>query len=137
MATRKRPAPALSPLEHEVMQAVWSSGPCGVEAVHAAVSRSRDLKEVTTRTVLRRLEQKGHLQHDVEGRAYIYRAVEPPRSIAARAVRQLIDRFCNGSVEELVSGIVEAKVLSQAELARLEESVKARPRAGTSSRKGR
>jgi predicted transcriptional regulator len=137
MATRNRPAPALSPLEHEVMQAVWSSGPCSVETVHAAVSRNRDLKEVTTRTVLRRLEHKGHLQHDVEGRAYIYRAVEPPRSIAARAVRQLIDRFCNGSVEELVSGIVEARVLSQAELARLEESIKARPRGATSSRKGR
>jgi BlaI family transcriptional regulator, penicillinase repressor len=137
MARRNRPAPALSPLEHEVMQAVWSSGPCSVETVHAAVSRHRDLKEVTTRTVLRRLEQKGHLQHGVEGRAYIYRAVEPPRSIAARAVRQLIDRFCNGSVEELVSGIVEARVLSQAELARLEESIKARPRGATSSRKGR
>jgi predicted transcriptional regulator len=105
--------------------------------VHDAVSRTRDLKEVTTRTVLRRLEQKGHLQHDVEGRAYIYRAVEPPRNIAARAVRQLIDRFCNGSVEELVSGIVEAEVLSQAELARLEESVKARSRASTSPRRGR
>jgi predicted transcriptional regulator len=137
MAKRNHPAPVLSPLEHEVMQAVWSAGPCSVEAVHDAVSRTRDLKEVTTRTVLRRLEQKGHLQHDVEGRAYIYRAVEPSRNIAARAVRQLIDRFCNGSVEELVSGIVEAKVLSQAELARLEESVKARSRASTSSRKGR
>ncbi len=121
------------------MQAVWAAGPCSVETVHAAVSRARDLKEVTTRTVLRRLEQKGHLQHDVEGRAYIYRAVEAPGNIAARAFRQLIDRFCNGSVEELVSGIVEARVLSEAELSALEESVKARARTRTEkpARKGR
>ena len=136
-ARRARPAPSLSPLEHEVMQAVWTSGPCSVDTVHAAVSRARDLKEVTTRTVLRRLEQKGHLQHDVEGRAYIYRAVEAPRNIAARAFRQLIDRFCQGSIEELVSGIVEAKVLSETELSALEESVKARTRAPKSARKGR
>lgn len=121
----------LSPLEHEVMQAVWTTGPCSVEAVHASVSSSRDLKEATTRTVLRRLEQKGYLEHDVEGRAYIYRAVEPPRSLAARAVRQIIDRLCNGSVEELVSGLVEAQVLSRAELQALEDSVKARSQTRT------
>jgi len=138
-ARRSRPAPSLSPLEHEVMQAVWTSGPCSVETVHTAISRTRDLKEVTTRTVLRRLEQKGHLRHDVEGRAFIYRAVEAPSNIAARAFRQLIDRFCHGSVEELVSGIVEARVLSEAELSALEESVKTRARTRTEkpARKGR
>ena len=121
------------------MDVVWRSGPCSVETVHATVSRRRDLKEVTTRTVLRRLEQKGHLTHEVAGRAYIYRAVEHPRNIAARAVRQLIDRFCHGSVEELISGIVDSKVLSEAELRALEESVKAsaRMRAAKAARKGR
>ena len=121
------------------MQAVWASGPCSVETVHGAVSALRDLKEVSTRTVLRRLEQKGYLEHDVDGRAYIYRAVEAPLSLAARAVRQLLDRFCNGSVEELVSGIVEAGVLSDAELKALEQSVSAQARARSAkpAKKGR
>lgn len=110
------------------MQAVWASGSCTVETVFTSVSRDRDLKEVTVRTVMRRLEQKGHLQHVVEGRAYIYSAVEAPRSLAARAVRHILDRFCNGSVEELVSGLVEADVLSETELRALETSIKARKR---------
>jgi len=65
--------------------------------------------------------------------------LEAPGNIAARAFRQLIDRFCHGSVEELVSGIVEARVLSEAELSALEESVKARARTrpGKPDRKGR
>ena len=131
--------PPLSNLEDDVMQAVWKAAPCTVDTVHAAVSRTRDLKEVTTRTVLRRLEQKGYLRHDVAGRAYIYRAVEAPRSLAARAVRQIIDRLCHGSVEELVSGIVEGNVLSAAELDALEASVKARARLRPAkpARKGR
>ena len=129
--------PSLSGLEHEVMQVIWSSGPSTVEHVHAVVSRRRDLKEVTTRTVLRRLEHKGHLDHDVVGRAYVYRAVEPPRRLAARALRQIIDRFCHGSVEELVSGIVEADVLTTAELAALEASLKARPATSKPTKKGR
>jgi BlaI family transcriptional regulator, penicillinase repressor len=120
----------LTDLENVVMRAVWSAEPCTVEAVHQAVSKSRRLKETSTRTLLRRLEQKGYLKHEEQGRAYIYRAVEPARSLAARAVRQIIDRFCQGSVEELVSGMVDAKVLSKSEMDRLEEFVKGRKQGG-------
>jgi BlaI family penicillinase repressor len=114
----------LTELESEVMQVVWNSGPCSVEAVYLIVSRNRNLKETTVRTLLRRLEKKGYLQHESEGRAYFYRATEPSRSLAARAVRQIIDRFCQGSVEELVSGMVDAKMLSKSEIGRLEQFVR-------------
>jgi len=116
----------LTDLENEVMQAVWDGGTCTVEAVHRIVSRKRKLKEATVRTLLRRLEQKGYLRHESDGRAYAYRAVEPARSLAARAVRQIIDRFCRGSVEELVSGMVEAKVLKKDDIEELERFVRGR-----------
>ena len=125
--TRERPA--LSELEHQVMHAVWAAGPCTVDAVHQVVARQRTLKEVTIRTVLRRLEQKGYVRHDLAGRAFLYRALEPPRSVAARAVRHILDRFCHGSVEELITGLVEAEVLSESELEKLEATIKARARA--------
>ena len=112
------------------MQVVWDTGPCAVEAVHLVVSRKRNLKETSVRTILRRLEQKGYLRHEEKGRAYIYRAAETARSLAARAVRQIIDRLCKGSVEELVSGMVEAKVLSKGELNRLEEFVRDQRKGG-------
>src|SRR5262245_6755027 len=102
--TARRSSPArvrapLTDLENDVMKVVWSTGPCSVEAVHDVVVRTRDVKETTVRTLLRRLEHKGYLRHEVDGRAYVYHAVEPSRSLAARAVRQIIDRFCHGSVE--------------------------------------
>jgi len=120
----------LTDLENEIMGAVWSGGPCSVEIVHRAVSRKRKLKEASVRTLLRRLEQKGYLRHDVEGRAFIYSAVEPARSLAGRAVRQIIDRLCRGSVEELVSGMVDAKVLTNDELERLADFVRKRREKG-------
>lgn len=118
----------LTELESEVMQAVWNGGRSTVEDVHRIVARKRDLKETTVRTLLRRLEQKGYLEHEIEGRAYIYRAAESARNLAARAVRQIIDRFCEGSVEELVSGMVDAKTLTDEELERLERYVRAHRR---------
>jgi BlaI family penicillinase repressor len=120
----------LTDLERDVMQAVWDAGPCSVEAVHKIVSEKRDLKEATVRTLLRRLEQKGCLWHASEARAYIYSATEPSRNLAARAVRQIIDRFCQGSVEELVSGMVDANVLSEQEMASLRVLVKGAAQGG-------
>jgi BlaI family penicillinase repressor len=114
----------LTELDNAVMQVVWNAAPCSVDAVYRVVSRTRDIKETTVRTVLRRLEHKGYVRHQSEGRAYLYSAMEQPRSLAARAVRQIIDRFCQGSVEELVSGMVDAKVLSQDELKQLEQFVR-------------
>ncbi len=114
----------LTELESQIMNAVWQSGPCSVEAVHQAVAAKRKLKEASVRTLLRRLESKGYLQHTSDGRAYIYHAVESARSLAARAVRQIIDRFCQGSVEELVAGMVAAKMLSQGELDQMAKTVR-------------
>jgi BlaI family transcriptional regulator, penicillinase repressor len=130
MTVRTRVRAPLTPLESDVMRAVWDKGPCPVETVHQVVSRKRNLKETSVRTILRRLEQKGYLKHQEQGRAYVYRAVEPARSLAARAVRQIVDSFCKGSVEELVSGMVEARVLSNEELERLEEYVRERRKGG-------
>jgi BlaI family transcriptional regulator, penicillinase repressor len=113
------------------MQTVWDAGPSAVEDVHKVIARTRPLKEATIRTILRRLEQKGYVTHDAEGRSYIYRAVEPRHSLAARAVRQIIDRFCRGSVEELVSGMVDAKLLTKAELETLEGVIRQRKRQAT------
>src|SRR5437763_11433525 len=107
-ATSARMRPPLTALEKDVMQVVWDRGRCAVEAVHQEISRKHNLKETSVRTILRRLEQKGYLHHEVEGQAYIYRATEPSTSLAGRAVRQIIDNFCSGSMEELVSGMVEA-----------------------------
>ena len=129
-SARARVRAPLTDLEHDVMRVVWTSGPCSVEAVHQVVARTRDVKETTVRTLLRRLEQKGYLRHEIDGRAYIYQAVEASRSLAARAVRQIIDRLCHGSVEELVSGMVDAKVLTKSELKRLEEVIRSRRQGG-------
>jgi BlaI family transcriptional regulator, penicillinase repressor len=111
--------PPLTDLENEIMQIIWSRGASSVEAVHAALVPARRLKESSVRTMLRRLEKKGYLSHEARDRAYIYSAGETQHSLAARAVRQIIDRFCRGSVEELVTGMVDAKVLSDEELGRL------------------
>jgi predicted transcriptional regulator len=80
-------------------------------------------KESTVRTVLHRLEEKGFVTHAVEGRTYVFQASRPRRDVAARAVQRIADWPCNGSVEEVLVGMVDADMLEPAELRRLADKI--------------
>ena len=113
--------PELGDLEHEVMQLVWAHGPITAEVVREKLSRR--LKESTVRTVLRRLEEKGYANHTVDGRTYVYEAAEPRARVAAKAVQRVVDWFCNGSIEEVLVGMVDNAMLDQQQLRALADQV--------------
>ena len=113
--------PELGDLEREVMQLVWAHGPVTAEAVREKLSRP--LKESTVRTVLRRLEEKGYTTHTVDGRTYVYQAAEDRGRVAAKAVQRIVDWFCNGSVEEVLVGMVDRSMLDQKQLRALADQV--------------
>ncbi len=113
----------LGELEQFVMDYVWAHGPCTSEACREALASKRPMKESTVRTVLRRIEQKGFVTHTVEGRTFIYRAAERRENVAVRAVKNIIDRFCGGSAEALLLGLVDNQVLDSKQLEDLARKV--------------
>jgi predicted transcriptional regulator len=120
--SRKRPT-RLTDLESVVMDFVWSRGRSSAEHIRTGLSARWPMKDSTARTVLRRLEDKGFLRHTVEGRTYIYEGAEASRAVAARAVRQILERFCQGSLESLLVGMVENEVVERGELERLARKI--------------
>ena len=113
--------PDLGDLEREVMQLIWANGRLTAETVREKLARR--LKESTVRTVLRRLEEKGYVVHAVEGRTYVYRATHARGKVAAKAVQRIVDWFCNGSVEEVLVGMVDSAMLDQRQLRMLADKV--------------
>lgn len=107
----------LGELERGILTVVWRLGEATAEQVREELDRP--LKDSTIRTVLRRLEEKGYLAHSLDNRTFIYRSAQSPQKVAARAVQRIVDWFCEGSVEDLLVGMVDSKVVSQAELERL------------------
>src|SRR5579872_2967306 len=121
----------LSDLEQLVMDYVWRNPGCTVTACRDALSAAdRPLKETTVRTLLQRLAQKGYVTHKVDGRTYLYRASEPRTHVAAQAAKQIIDRFCGGSLEELLVGLVDNDMVSRKELQQLARRVAAKKPGG-------
>jgi len=114
--------PELGDLEREVVQLVWDNPSVTAEIVRERLSRP--LKESTVRTVLRRLEEKGYITHTVDGRTFMYDAAEPRGQVAARAVRRIVDWICNGSVEEVLVGMVDSNMIDKEQLRRLAERIR-------------
>jgi predicted transcriptional regulator len=114
--------PDLGELEREVMHLVWLSGPLTADEVRALLTQQ--LTDSTIRTVLRRLEKKGYVRHTVGARAFVYRAAEPRAKVAAQAVKRIVDRFCNGSVEELLLGMADHAVLDRREFEVLAQKIR-------------
>src|SRR5437016_6261199 len=119
----------LSNLEQLVMDVLWERGKATSEQVRQWLASRHFMKESTARTILRRLEEKGYVEHRVEGRTNIYAGREAPEGVAAKAVRQIIDRLCGGSVEQLLVGMIDNEVIDHKELETLARKI-ARRRGG-------
>ena len=113
----------LGELERSILLIVWRMGNVTAEQVRAELQRP--LKDSTIRTVLRRLEEKGYLTHSTENRTFLYRPAETRQRVASRAVKRIVDWFCEGSVEALLVGMVDSKILDRDELQHLAERVAA------------
>lgn len=113
----------LSRIEHLVMDVIWSRAKATAEDVRLALEGRHPMKDSTARTMLTRLEEKGYLCHSVDGRTNVYEPVGGRETAAVGAVRQIIQRLCGGSVEQLLVGMVDNEVLDERELKRLADKI--------------
>jgi predicted transcriptional regulator len=118
---------SLSPLEQSFMDYVWQHPACTAEMCREGAGHS-DFRESTVRTILKNLEKKGYVTHEVRGRTFRYHAIDTKRNVAIDAARQLIARFCGGSVKELLVGMVDNQMIKPADLKGIAEEIAARKR---------
>ena len=113
----------LGELERSILSIIWRLGAVNAEQVREELDRP--LKDSTVRTVLRRLEEKGYVTHILDNRTFLYSPAEPAPMVAGRAVKRILEWFCEGSVEQLLVGMVDSSVLDRKELQRLAERIAA------------
>ncbi len=116
----------LGELERSVLQLMWQHGTMTADRVREELDQQdRPLKDSTIRTVLRRLEEKGYVAHTLENRTFVYAPTQAAPIVAGRAVKRILDWFCEGSVEQLLVGMVDSSVLDRGELQRLADRIAA------------
>ena len=106
----------LGRMEMQIMNEVWGRGTATVRDVHEALSRGRSPAYSTVLTMMRKLEIKGYLSHQVQDRTYIYRATISRGEARRSIVGTLLDRLFEGSAVQLMTSLIEEKKVSRKEL---------------------
>ncbi len=105
----------LSPSEWRVMECLWS-GPKTLMELVRALKDSAGWAKSTVTTMVRRLEEKGLVDHETSGRTKIFQAALAREDAAAAETDSLLERAFHGSVGLLVSSLVERSSLTRADI---------------------
>ena len=105
---------AFTDRELDIMDVLWEHGPSTVAEVQRSLTD--ELAYTTVLTILRTLEDKGHVSHEEEGRAYRYYPLVERTEAGASAVQRLTRKLFRGSPELLLTQLVSQRGLTKEQL---------------------
>lgn len=123
-ASVKKPEPPLSRRERQIMDAVYARGEATAKQIVDALPDPPSRTAV--RTLLRILEDKGHLRHRVVEREHVYAPTRPRDAAGRSALHRVLQTFYDGSLESAVAAHLNdpAAQPSAEELQRLEQLIR-------------
>src|SRR6266481_9515240 len=115
----KRNSEQLTPLELEIMNVLWETGPANVQTVQHKLAR--ELAYTTVQTMLNILHRKGKAKRTLKDRAYFYKPAVSRSQVVGQHMSDIVERLFGGSAESLVMSLVETKHLTPKKLERLQK----------------
>jgi len=126
MAKQKKSEIRLGRLELKIMNVIWKKGNATVHDVRDALSRGRKPAYSTILTMMRKLEAKGYLEHDVDDRTYVYHPTISQQAVRQGVLSDILDRLFEGSPSLLLTSLVEQNRISQEELSEVRKLIRKR-----------
>jgi predicted transcriptional regulator len=124
----------LGDLQHSIMKVLWDRGRATAAEVHQELLEDRGLAPTTIATMLSKMEKKGVVTHDTEGRRFVYRPTVSEAAVRRSTLSELTDRWFEGSAGALVSHLLSEHEIEDRELDQLRALVDEASR--TRARKG-
>lgn len=94
--------------ELEVMNILWDRGSATVKEAREVIGE--DTPYTSVLSIFQTLEQKGHVEHEREGRAYRYRPLVAREEAGRRALDYVLRRLYKGSASALLDSLVDEHV---------------------------
>jgi BlaI family transcriptional regulator, penicillinase repressor len=107
----------LTERELDVMSIIWRRGSATVAEVRDELAD--ELAYTSVLSALQTLEDKGHVRHEQEGRAYRYYALIAPQDAGGSALDRILDKIYYGSAETLLAQLVSERRIPAHELERM------------------
>ena len=119
--------PRISETEWEIMRVVWAQSPVTAADIIDQLSKDDPTwHPVTAKTLLNRLVKKGALGYDLDGRAYVYKALVKERDCVNAVSSSFLERVFDGSLSTMVAHFVEHRKLSAKQVKELRKALEER-----------
>ena len=105
----------LTKAEEEIMQVVWQLQKCNVAAVIEKLPEPKPAYN-TVSTIVRILESKGFVNHEKEGKGYLYFPLVQKADYSNQSINKLVDGYFQGSFKSMVSFFMKKNDMSLSEL---------------------
>ena len=119
----KRKLAALSPAETQILRIVWELARATVQQVVDNLPAGRKITYATVQTLLRRLEAKGYIKHNNDGRAHVFGPAVKKEAVIKRTVTDFLDRLFGGDPAPLMHFLAEHDRIDAKDIRRLKKLV--------------
>jgi len=106
------------------MKVVWQRGQVTVRDVYETLLAHRRIAYTTVMTMMRVLEDKGHLKKRQAERAHVYRPAKPEAVVVGSMVREFVERVFGGSAQPLLMHLVKGRQLTAEEIDEVSRLIK-------------
>ena len=120
----RKTTPPVSPAETEILRLVWQLKSATVQDICNALPGDRSVTYATVQTLLRRLEKKGYVQHEVQGKAHVFSAAVHRDDVVKRTVRDFVDRLFGGDPLPLLLHLADHSKLQSEDIKQLKKLIK-------------
>jgi BlaI family penicillinase repressor len=119
-------ATRLGRVQLRIMQVLWDKKKATAREITDLLNRSEPIAHSTVQTLLRGLEEKGSVDHEVEGRTFYFYPLVQENKFKHRATRDLLDRVFGGQVGSLVAHLLKNERVSPEELSEIRRLIEQR-----------
>ena len=113
----------LTKAEEEVMQMLWQLEKCNVAAIIEQLPEPKPAYN-TVSTIVRILESKGFVDHEQEGKGYLYFPLLKKSDYSHQSINKLVDGYFQGSYKSMVSFFMKKNDMSLSELESILNEIK-------------
>jgi BlaI family penicillinase repressor len=107
-----------------IMRVIWEKKRANAREITDAMNLIDPIAHSTVQTLLRKLEEKGAVAHDVEERTFIFYPLVEAESVTKFALNEFIDRIFMGSPAGLVSYLLKQEDIPADEMKQIKEMLK-------------
>lgn len=115
-------------LQLDVLRSLWRAGRATVAEVARALEPRRKLAPTTVATLLKRLEKRGLVTYEREGRSFVYSACVTEDEVAARAVDEVAEQVFQGDLSAFAARLLSRDDLAKGDLDRIRALIEQRER---------